>query len=384
VVLAMACRVNSWHHKCMDTRPQPLTVGESAPWFHLPTGKKPRYSFDTAAGRYVLLVFFGSSTEPQAREVLQRLARLRSEFDDERVSFFGITTDRADVTQERVRDAPPGVRFFHDLEGQVSALYGAHPPGGAYRPVSYLLDPALRVLHTLVWAGQPAEHVAQLASLLAAVPAPQPPHAASPQAPVLVVPRVFPPELCTTLINYYQQHGGVDSGFMRDINGQTTTVIDHGFKRRGDRMIDDPQLQRRCVAALHERLLPEIYKAFQFQASHLERALISCYDAQDSGHFAAHRDNTTLATRHRRFAVSLFLNSGQYEGGQLQFPEFGSALYSAPAGGAVVFSCSLLHKATAVTRGQRYMFLPFLYDSAAQALRQANAQHLSDQVIHLA
>ncbi|MGA8513463.1 MAG: redoxin domain-containing protein [Burkholderiaceae bacterium] len=367
----------------MDIRPQPLTVGESAPWFHLPTGKKPRYSFDTAAGRYVLLVFFGSSTEPQAREVLQRLVSLHSALDGARLSFFGVTTDPADVAQARVRDAPPGVRFFHDLEGQVSALYGACPPGATYRPVSYLLDPALRVLHTLVWTGQPAEHVAQLARWLAEVPTPQPPHAATPQAPVLVVPRVFSPELCAALIRYYQQHGGVDSGFMRDINGQTTTVIDHGFKRRGDRMIEDPPLQGACVAALQRRLLPEIYKAFQFQASHLERALISCYDAQDSGHFAAHRDNTTLATRHRRFAVSLFLNSGQYEGGQLQFPEFGSALYSAPAGGAVVFSCSLLHKATAVTRGQRYMFLPFLYDGAAQTQRQANAQHLSDQVIHL-
>lgn len=358
-------------------------MGENAPWFHLPTGKKPRYSFDAAAGRYVLLVFFGSSTEPQAREVLQRLARLRGVFDDERVSFFGVTTDSDDVLHERVRDAPPGVRFFHDLEGKVSALYGARPPGGACRPVTYLLDPALRVLHALAWAGRPAEHVAKLARLLADVPKPQQPHAAAPQAPVLVLPRIFPPDLCAALIGYYQQHGGVDSGFMRDINGQTTTVIDHGFKRRADRMIEDPQLQRACVAALQQRLLPEVYKAFQFQASHLERALISCYDAQDGGHFAAHRDNTTLATRHRRFAVSLFLNSGQYEGGQLQFPEFGSALYSAPTGGAVVFSCSLLHQASAVTRGQRYMFLPFLYDNAAQAQRQANAQHLSDQLIHL-
>ncbi len=367
----------------MDTPPKPLTVGESAPWFHLPTASKPRYSFDTAAGRHVLLVFFGSSTELQAREVLQRLASLRAVFDDERVCFFGITTDAEDVAQQRVRDALPGVRFFHDLDGKVSTLYGARLPDGGHSPVTYLLDPRLRVLHTLAWAGDPAGHVAQVAAALAELPAPGPVHIAAPQAPVLVVPRVFSPELCQALMDYYQQHGGVDSGFMRDINGQTTTVIDHGFKRRGDRMIEDPPLVRACVAALRARLLPEVYKAFQFQASSMERALISCYDAQDSGHFSAHRDNTTLATSHRRFAVSLFLNSGQYEGGQLQFPEFGNALYSAPAGGAVVFSCSLLHKAMPVTRGQRYMFLPFLYDSASQAQRQANAQHLSDAVIHL-
>jgi predicted 2-oxoglutarate/Fe(II)-dependent dioxygenase YbiX/peroxiredoxin len=367
----------------MDKQPKPLTVGEPAPWFHLPTGSKPRYSFDTAAGRYALLVFFGSTAEPQAREVLQRFARLRAVFDDERVSFFGITTDGDDVVQHRVRDSLPGVRFFHDLDGKISALYGARLPEGGDYPVTYLLDPRLRVLHALAWTGDPAVHVAQVAAALAALPAPGPVHSAAPQAPVLVVPRVFSPDLCKALMDYYQQHGGVDSGFMRDIDGQTTTVIDHSFKRRGDRVIEDPPLERACVAALGARLLPEIFKAFQFQASHLERALISCYDAQDNGHFSAHRDNTTLATSHRRFAVSLFLNSGQYDGGQLQFPEFGNALYSAPSGGAVVFSCSLLHKATPVTRGQRYMFLPFLYDSASQAQRQANAQHLSDKIIHL-
>ncbi|MGH6626810.1 MAG: hypothetical protein ACRECD_09750 [Burkholderiaceae bacterium] len=59
-------------------------------------------------------------------------------------------------------------------------------------------------------------------------------------------------------------------------------------------------------------------------------------------------------------------------------------MHSALTGGAVVFSCSLLHEATAVTRGRRYMFLPFLYDEASKQVREANLQHLSDKVIHLA
>ena len=137
-------------------------------------------------------------------------------------------------------------------------------------------------------------------------------------------------------------------------------------------------------SAIRRRLAPLLHRAFQFKATIMERALVSCYDAQERGHFRPHRDNTTLGTRHRRFAVSLFLNSGDYDGGQLRFPEFGNALYSAPTGGAVVFSCSLLHEATAVTRGLRYMFLPFLYDKASSQEREANAQHLSDKVIHMA
>jgi predicted 2-oxoglutarate/Fe(II)-dependent dioxygenase YbiX len=171
---------------------------------------------------------------------------------------------------------------------------------------------------------------------------------------------------------------------MRDIDGQTTTIIDHDFKRRGDCMMEDAELQRECMTAIRRRLVPEVYKAFQFKATYIERSLVSCYDARERGHFQAHRDNTTLATSHRRFAVSLFLNSGEYEGGQLRFAEYGNALFSAPTGGAVVFSCSLLHEATPVTRGRRYMFLPFLYDDASRLVREANVQHLSDKVIHLA
>ena len=41
----------------------------------------------------------------------------------------------------------------------------------------------------------------------------------------------------------------------------------------------------------------------------------------------------------------------------------------------MVFSCSLLHEATPVTRGTRYAFLPFLFDEAGARIRAEN-QHL--------
>jgi predicted 2-oxoglutarate/Fe(II)-dependent dioxygenase YbiX len=126
---------------------------------------------------------------------------------------------------------------------------------------------------------------------------------------------------------------------------------------------------------IHDRLAPEIHKAYQFRATRMERYIVACYDATEGGHFRAHRDNTTKGTAHRRFAVSLHLNTGEYEGGLLRFPEFGRQLYTAPVGAAVVISCSLLHEATPVTRGRRYMFLPFLYDDQAATIRRQN-QHL--------
>ena len=87
--------------------------------------------------------------------------------------------------------------------------------------------------------------------------------------------------------------------------------------------------------------------------------------------------NTTKGTAHRRFAVTINLNTGEYNGGVLRFPEFGQQCYEAPLGGAVVFSCSLMHEATPVTRGRRYAFLPFLYDEPAAQLREKNQRFVN-------
>jgi len=110
----------------------------------------------------------------------------------------------------------------------------------------------------------------------------------------------------------------------------------------------------------------------------MERYLVACYDAEQLGFFVAHRDNTTTGTAHRRFACTLNLNAEDYDGGELRFPEFGSRTYRAPTGGAVVFSCSLLHEAMPVTRGKRYAFLPFFYDEGKARLREANQMHFAN------
>ncbi len=137
-------------------------------------------------------------------------------------------------------------------------------------------------------------------------------------------------------------------------------------------MITDPDLARETREALSTRLLPQIRKAFQFRGGYIERHMVACYDAQDGGYFKPHRDDTTPGAAHRRFACSINLNAEDFEGGDLSFAEFGPKTYRPPTGGAVVFSCSLLHEAASVTKGRRYAFLPFFYDAAAAAVREAN------------
>jgi predicted 2-oxoglutarate/Fe(II)-dependent dioxygenase YbiX len=123
-----------------------------------------------------------------------------------------------------------------------------------------------------------------------------------------------------------------------------------------------------------------IQRAFQFEATRMERYIVACYDAGSGGYFRPHRDNTTKGTAHRKFAVSINLDAEAHEGGDLRFPEFGGRTYRPPTGGAVVFSCSLLHEATPVTAGKRYAFLPFLYDEDGARLREANNAFLGEGI----
>lgn len=366
----------------MSTRFQP---GEPAPWFKvLATTGKP-FHFDTAAGRYLVLCFFGSAAWDQSQPILHDcLHKLRSYFDDEHCAFFGISIDPEDETSKRVHAMLPGIRYFWDFEGEVSKRYGAlgheHAPSaeeqGSYHGFTLVLDPMLRVLAQIDHL-HPAHHHQQLTALLEQIKVGQvlsPTH-----APVLILPRVFEPEFCRELIGLYEANGGTDSGFMRQIGDKTVAVVNHDFKQRSDFSFDiQPELQdlrEKIRSRIAKRLLPHIQKAFQFEVTHIERYVVSCYEA-GKGHFRPHRDNTTLGTAHRRFACTLNLNAEEYEGGDLRFPEFGPATYRAPTGGAVVFSCSLLHEATPVTSGKRYAFLPFFYNSEDAKIREKNKQFI--------
>ena len=194
-------------------------------------------------------------------------------------------------------------------------------------------------------------------------------------APVLIVPRILEPDLCRRLIAAYEADGGAESGFMTARDGRSVGVHDPSRKRRSDYMIEDGELRALLSQRIGRRLVPMIERATAFRPTRIERYIVACYEA-GAGWFRPHRDNTTLGTAHRRFAVTINLNAEDYEGGELRFPEFGNRTYRAPTGGAVVFSCSLLHEATPVTSGRRYAFLPFLYDDDAAEIRERNRQHI--------
>lgn len=350
-----------------------LAVGHPAPLFVAPTPANPQFHFGSVAGRYIALSFLNSAQAPHSRPILAALGQQGDLFDDDFCCFFGVSSGSDDVLEEQI----PGIRWFWDLDYSLARQFGVLEENGRYQPCTFLLDERLRVLAVLPIDAEPETHIPRLSELLAQLPPFPASQPAPTPAPILVTPRIFSPQLCQELIAYYHQQGGQESGFMREQDGRTVLVTDSSFKRRRDQIILDQTLQEAALFGIRERLAPEIFKAFQFQATRIERHIVACYDSAEQGFFRPHRDNTTKGTAHRKFAVSLNLNTGEYEGGCLRFPEFGRQTYSAPLGGAVVFSCSLLHEATPVTAGRRYAYLPFLYDDAGARIREQNQRFVA-------
>jgi predicted 2-oxoglutarate/Fe(II)-dependent dioxygenase YbiX len=274
-----------------------------------------------------------------------------------------------------------GMDMFWD-DGELSRAYGALPQGkgsSGFEPLSLILGIDMRIL-AVIKHPDPQQHAATVLDLLKRLPQIGAPRAGFSQAPVLTLPSVFEPALCRRLIEGYEAGGGTESGFMREKDGKTVLVVDHKHKRRSDWTIEDETLKDTVRQRIKRRIVPEIQKAFQFQVTRMERYIVACYDSEIGGYFQAHRDNTTKGTAHRRFAVTINLNSDEYQGGELMFPEFGRTCFKPGVGGAVVFSCGLLHQALPVKTGKRYAFLPFLYDDAAAKIREANNAFLGDNV----
>ena len=357
-----------------------LIPGDPFPPLSVRTSGNPDYALDSTGGRYVVISFIAGTQQPGAAEFLRHLYASGTLFDDVKATCFVVSASVDDARAGAIAERIPGIRVAWDLDQRLARTCGilehVTTDTAQLRLMTYVLDPGQRVLKVIPIPDL-HDHFAQVRAAIDALPDPALDHDSS--APVLVVPNLLEPQLCADYIAYARRAGLEDSGFMIDDprTGQTIGMVDHRHKRRFDSVIEDRELQLLLQSRVLRRLAPQIEKAFQFKISRMERYLVACYDGASGGWFRPHKDNTTAGTAHRRFAVTISLND-DYEGGGLRFPEFGSRIYRVPVGGAVVFSCSLLHEAVPVTAGERWALLPFLYDEVAAQVRLDNARHFAD------
>lgn len=230
-------------------------------------------------------------------------------------------------------------------------------------PATMVFDRASRLAAVLPLAGGPDRHAEACLALIDDRLPPAPFRSGPPvQAPVMVIPNVLSPEWCRWLMHVHDSQGNEPSGFLQQVKGESVLLSDAEVKVRRDHVVaEGSPLEAEIRHIFQRRLIPEIARATHSPIQRHELFKIVRYEAEEGGHFRPHRDNTSAAGRTRRFAVTLNLNTGDYDGGHLVFPEYGNIGYRPATGEAVVFSCSLLHEARPVTRGTRYVLLAFLH-----------------------
>jgi peroxiredoxin/predicted 2-oxoglutarate/Fe(II)-dependent dioxygenase YbiX len=361
-----------------------LEIGDPAPWFSLPSTNNALFHFSTVAGRRNILFFFASIAFPQTQVILKNFQQLSEEFQNLQVNLFGVSVDPIDQEQNRPTTVAPSFIFFWDLEKTISEKYGVcreveenGVAGVQYAPQTFVLNENLQIINIFPM-GDPHQHAQQVWDFVKSLPPFEEARPAARHAPVLVIPNVLDKAACRFLIDTYKNHGGSPSGFMRQVGGKTVGLFDDNFKKRRDFFIEDPKLQRQLNAIILRRVKPEVEKAFQFTITRFERYLVGCYDAQSGGFFRPHRDNTSKGTMHRRFAMTLNLNVGEYTGGFLRFPEYAPHGYKGDSGTAIIFSCSLMHEATPVINGERFALLSFFYGNEDAKVREANFKYLAN------
>ena len=353
----------------------PIALGDPVPLFsgHLLSGDV--FDFHVSAGRWVVLSFLGSPDNPRVDSEIVALTQLGDILKEDHMVVKAVLTEPPAEMEKYAALQNKALSFIADYDGAISRAYGMQQTPG-----TVVLDPMLRAIAYIPW-DYPQGHAQSVAELLRGLPSVDDSAGVPLTAPALIVPRVFDFSFCDFLIDFYEKNESQESGFLYDTQGKTATLLNYRLKRRRDVAVARPELRDAIRSQMVRRLLPEIARFFQFEATRMDRYVVACYDSEVGGHFHRHRDNVNAGGAHRRFALSINLNS-DYDGGDLIFPEFGRRTYRAPVGGAVLFSCGALHQVMPVTRGKRYAFLAFFYGEADAAKREANNARLHESEEH--
>ena len=177
----------AWTPPFAPGRPVALVRGADA-------ARNPHFHFSTTVGRYMLLGFLpppGPARDAAADAPAGRIAACST---TARLSAFLVLRDAASIAPGAQPAAWPALVPRRAMAGSAGST-GALGDGGEERPYWLLLDPAHRVIGAL-----PIEATARIFAAIAALPEVADYAGVELFAPVLILPRVFEPELCRRLI----------------------------------------------------------------------------------------------------------------------------------------------------------------------------------------
>ncbi len=343
-----------------------FAIGDRAPGVFGATADGRFYSLDAQAGRPAVLVALGALGPDAARRVLDQVRAAQGPLVEAGVDIVPIAPMGAGFATAFAADAAAREAIVYLADG--AGLERCELDG---EPAAIFIDRGGRILD--LWPIEEGVDLIERHRRAAAQAGSEAARRCTSSAPVLIIPNVASREVCQALIAHFEASphtAGVMASYSGGVAGPK---LDESKKRRRDiELTPDSPLHAEVMEIMARRCAPEMKRAFQADIATVDRILIARYD-DSGGYFKRHRDNAAPHTAFREFAISINLNTQDYEGGELLFPEYDDHRYSPPAGSAIIFSASLLHEAAPVTRGSRYVLLSFLCSAAAQA-RLAEAQ----------
>lgn len=331
-----------------------LTVGDIVPPVALeaPDGSPVALDGDTIAGNYILLVLSSDPIGEAARGVLGQVGAAQDEIAGAGgMAFLVLRQDPGDLSLP--------FPIVSDRAGILFEAFGAAASG----VTTLLIRPNHHVM--AIFGADVDDHAAAALAMIRDDAENRAPREITRHPPVLIVPDVLSREDCDHLISIFNFKGNIwvdpGDGPQNMTDDYKMRIPDYGREDRIDHWIINQETHEFVTNRFKARLFPEIEKAFHYKITRVERYRIGNYKGERGGEAHGHRDNTAEHVAHRRFAASINLNSEQFEGGALRFPEYGGHLYRPETGAAIVFSSSVLHEPLHVTEGQRFVLLSFLF-----------------------
>ena len=347
-----------------------LEVGDRLPPFMWRDRSENRLSLgeDRFGGRATILFLCPPPLDQLAQDRIRHLANRQEIFQSLGIQAFIVVTGK--VPEFESLDCGPegSVPVVCEPSGNLAKAFGeSREPQAQPDWRIVLLDECHRIEHLILWKDGTDPVDKALAHCISRRidqrPGPRHP-------PVLVLPNLLSPDHCQRLIAAWESGNRFQGGVA---SAKSKHEVETKIKIREDVALPDLGAEAQELFAIWRyRVLPEVSRIFHYEITRAETLRLGCYQAGTGGAFKAHRDDSSPAVQHRAFAMSIFLNTGAYQGGALRFPEYSRDLYDPPAGSGVVFSCSLLHEVTPVTAGRRFGLFSFFHGEAEEEVRRAN------------
>ena len=344
-----------------------LTAGDQMPNFVLPNAAgEHRMFYERVNGKRNVLLL-ANRPDDAATALIGAFAKRHEQFQDIDADVFAVLPAMPGRDDQYIASLDPTFLTFLDVNNMIAPAILQKSGLAPDRPACILMDENQRILQGLQSDnGDPDQLAAEAIGFLKAVATP-PMQVLTTAAPVLVLPNVVDRATCRMLIDRWENMGHKDQGVRSVVDGEEVVRTYLSLKQSLDHLIYDEELLSNLINTVGRRIAPQIAKYAHFEGFKFDRFFVARYDAERGDYFRPHRDNQAPSTQDRLFGISINLNSEDYDGGELYFPEYGPHGYKPDTGGAVVFSGSLIHEAVTPRRGKRFALLTFLRDARKPA-----------------